>query len=234
MRRFLIFLIFLLLLLVVGDRVAAGFAARAVASELRSAAELPKPPGVDISGVPFLTQAAAGRYQRMDVRAERVPAGGLTFSELTATLTGVRVPLSDVLAGDVGEVPVEAIDARVLLAYDALSRRSGDRRLTVTSVGDRLRVTGSVRVAGRDVEATATSALSLEGEDLVVTAEGFEVGNAAADALLTRALRGRLDLRIAVGELPYGLMLRSVEVEPSGVALRASARDVVLMPPPAP
>lgn len=232
MRRLLIFLIFLLVLAAVGDRVAAGFAARTVASKLQSAAGLPERPDVDIAGVPFLTQAVAGRYQRVEVSADAVPAGELSFAELTATLTGVQVPLSDVRTGDIDEVPVGMVDARVLLAYDELSRRSGNRRLTVTSAGDRVRVTGSVQVLGRTVEATAISALTVEGEELVVTAESFEVGNDAADAAVTRALRGRLDLRIPAGDLPYDLMLRSVEVEPGGVVLRATARDVVLSAPP--
>jgi hypothetical protein len=232
MRRLLIFLIFLLVLVAVGDRVAAGFAARTVASKLQSAAGLPERPDVDIAGVPFLTQAVAGRYERVVVSADAVPAGELTVAELTATLSGVQVPLSDVLAGDVDQVPVDMVDARALLAYDELSRNSGNRRLTVTSAGERVRVTGSVQVLGRTVEATAISALTVEGEDLVVTAESFEVGNDAADDLLTRALRGRLDLRIPVGGLPYDLMLRSVGVEPGGVALRATARDVVLSAPP--
>lgn len=232
MRRLLTFLIFLLVLAAAGDRVAAGVASRLVASQLQSAAGLPERPDVDITGVPFLTQAVAGRYQRVEVRAEGVPAGQLTFAELTATLSGVRVPLSDVVAGEVSEVPVDTVDARVLLAYDVLSGRSGNRRLTVTSAGERLRVTGSVQVLGRTVEATAISALTVEGEELVVTAEAFEVGNDAADAVLTRALRGRFDLRVPVGGLPYDLMLRSVEVESGGVALRATARDVVLSAPP--
>ncbi|MBW3639591.1 MAG: DUF2993 domain-containing protein [Actinobacteria bacterium] len=232
MRRLLIFLIFLLVLAAVGDRVAAGFAARTVASKLQSAAGLPERPDVDIAGVPFLTQAVAGRYERVEVSADAVPAGELSFAELTATLTGVQVPLSDVRTGDVDEVPVDMVDAQILLAYDELSRRSGNRRLTVTSAGDRVRVTGSVQVLGRTVEATAISALTVEGEDLVVTAESFEVGNDAADAAVTRALRGRLDLRIPAGGLPYDLMLRGVEVEPGGVALRATARDVVLSAPP--
>ncbi len=232
MRRFLIFLIFLLLLGVVGDRVAAGVAARAVATQLQSAAGLAERPSVDIAGIPFLTQAVAGRYERLTVSAQGVPAGELTLRELTATLTGVRAPLPDVVDGSLEKVPVDRVDARVLVAYDVLSRRSGERRLTVAAAGERLRVSGSVRVLGRTVQASATSALTVEGEDLVVTAQSFEVGNAAADAALTRALRGRLDLRVPLTGLPYDLMLRSVEVEPRGVALRATARDVVLSAPP--
>ncbi|MGI8536829.1 MAG: LmeA family phospholipid-binding protein [Mycobacteriales bacterium] len=233
MRRLLSVLLVLLVLTAVADRVGALLAGRVVAGQLQSAAGLPERPDVDVRGVPFLTQALAGRYQRVEVRATGVPAGELTVTELTATLTSARVPLADVLSGAVEEVPVEVIEAQVLLAYDVLSRRSGDRQLTVSPAGDRVRVQGSVRVLGQTLAATAVSTVTVEGGALVVSAQEFEVGNEAADAALTRALRGRLDLRIPVSDLPYGLRLQSIAVQSDGVALSALARDVVLKAAPA-
>ncbi len=230
MGRLLPLALVLLVVLVVGDRLAAGFAARAVAAQLQSAAALAEPPEVAVGGVPFLTQAVRGRYDRLEVRAVRVPAGEVSFAELTATLSGVGVPLTDILSGTVDSVPVDVVDGRGLLSYDTLSRRSGDRDLTVTPVGNRLRVEGSVPVAGRRLAAAAVSSVTIEGNDLVVTAQSIEVGNSAADAVLSRALRGRLDLRVPIGRLPYGLQVTGVAVEPDGVAFRAGARDVVLTP----
>lgn len=233
MRRLLSVLLVLLVLTAVADRVGALLAGRVVAGQLQSAAGLPEQPDVDVRGVPFLTQALAGRYERVEVRATGVPAGELTVTELTATLTGARVPLEDVLSGAVEEVPVEVIEAQVLLSYDVLSRRSGDRQLTVSPDGDRVRVQGSVRVLGQTLAATAVSTVTVEGGALVVSAQEFEVGNEAADAALTRALRGRFDLRIPVSDLPYGLRLQSIAVQSDGVALSALARDVVLKAAPA-
>ena len=233
MRRLLSVLLVLLVLTAVADRVGALLAGRVVAGQLQSAAGLPEQPDVDVRGVPFLTQALAGRYERVEVRATGVPAGELTVTELTSTLTGAQVPLEDVLSGAVEEVPVEVIEAQVLLSYDVLSRRSGDRQLTVRPDGDRVRVQGSVRVLGQTLAATAVSTVTVEGGALVVSAQEFEVGNEAADAALTRALRGRLDLRIPVSDLPYGLRLQSIAVQSDGVALSALARDVVLKAAPA-
>ncbi len=231
MRRLLAFLLVLLVLVAVGDRLAAAFAADAIARQLQSAAALADPPEVSVGGVPFLTQAVRGRYDRLDVRAVRVPAGEVTFSELNATLSGVRVPLRDILADTVSAVPVDVVEGRGRLSYDALSRRSGDRALRVSPVGDRLRVEGVVSVAGRRLSAAAVSTLTLDGSDLVVTAQSIDVGNEAADAVLTRALRGRLDLRVPLGRLPYGLQVTGLAVEPDGVTFRALARDVVLSRP---
>ncbi len=221
-------LLSVVLLLVVADRGGAYLAGRAVAARLQDSAGLAARPTVTIDGFPFLTQAARGSYGQIQVRARDVPAGSTRLAELGATLRGVQLPLSDVVSGRVEQVPVERIDARVLLSYADLTRRSGDRALTVSQAGDRVRVRGSVRVLGRTLAASAVSAVTVEGDEVVVTAESFQVGNSVADAVVSRALRGRLDLRIAVGNLPYGLAVQDALVGADGVTVRAVSRDAVL------
>lgn len=221
-------LLLLVALLAVLDRGAAAYAERALATELQSSGGLVQRPQIDVGGFPFLTQAVRGRYDRIEVAATDVPAGERTLTRLDAVLTGVRVPLGDVVSGVVDEVPVDAVDARVVLSYAELSRVSGDRRLTVAAAGDRVRVTGEVEVLGRQVEASAVSTVALEGDVVVVTAQAFEVGSRVADAVLTRALRGRLDLRVPVRDLPYGLVLESITTGPDGVVVRTTASDTVL------
>lgn len=230
MKRLGIALVVLLALLLVGDRVAASLAESAVASEVQSSTPLTAEPEVDVTGFPFLTQALAGRYEQVEVRATDVPAGDLTLRRLDATLTGVQVPLSDVVSGSVGPVPVERVRARALVSYDELERRAGDRRLSLEPAGDRVRVTGSVQVLGQTLSATALSRLEVVDGDLVVTAESYEVGNQAVDDLLSRALGDRLDLRIPVTGLPYGLTVTGVDVRPEGVSVVASATGTVLAP----
>jgi hypothetical protein len=221
-------LVVLLGLLLVADRAGAAVASRAVAAQVQASAGLPAEPEVDIPGFPFLTQALAGRYERVEVEAVGVPTGELTLSRLDATLTGVRVPLSEVLSGSVADVPVERVQARALVGYDELVRLSGDRRLSLAPSGDRLRVTGSLEVLGQTLSATAVSRVEVVEGDLRVVAESYEVGDAAADDLVTRALGDRFDLRIPVTGLPYGLRLTDVQVDPSGLVVRATATDVVL------
>jgi hypothetical protein len=230
MRRLLVALVVVLGLLLVADRVGAAVAADAVASQVQASTRLASEPEVEIDGFPFLTQALAGRYGEVTVQARDVPAGELTLSRLDATLSGVQVPLSQALSGSVTRVPVAGVTARALVAYDELSRRSGDRRLTVAPAGDRVRVTGSAQVLGRTVTATAVSRIEVVDGALLVTAESYTVGDAAADDLLTRALGGRLDLRIPVTGLPYGLQLTAVDVRDDGVSVRAHAGATVLAP----
>lgn len=230
MKGFAVTLLVLLGLLLVADRASAALAARAIAEQVQSGTRVTTEPEVDVGGFPFLTQALAGRYEQVQVRVRDVPAGELRLSRLDATLTGVQVPLSEAVSGRVQRVPVERVRARALVPYAELARRSGDRRLTVEPAGERIRVTGSVQVLGRTLTATAVSRVEVVQGDLVVTAESYEVGSEAADDLLTRALGDRLDLRIPVAGLPYGLRVTGVDVQPGGVSVLASATDIVLSP----
>ena len=230
MKRFAVTVVVLLALLIVADRAAAALASRAIAAEVASATRLDAQPDVDVAGFPFLTQALSGRYRQVDVTATDVPAGELTIGRLVATLTGVEVPLSDALSGSVSDVPVQRVRARALVTYDELERQSEDRRLTLQPEGDRVRVTGTLRVLGQEVSASALSRVNIVDGAVVVTAESYEVGNAAADAALTRALGERLDLRIPVTGLPYDLQVSGVEVDPDGVVVLATANATVLTP----
>jgi hypothetical protein len=228
-RRLLVTAVVLAGLLVAADRVAAAVAANAVADQVVASADLASA-DVSIGGFPFLTQALGGRYDSVSVVATGVAAGEVTLDRLDATLTGVSVPLSDVLSGAVGEVPVASVRATALVGYAELARRSGDRRLTVAPDGDRLRVTGSVSVLGQTVSASALSSVRVEGGAVVVTAESYSVGDAAASAAISRALGGRFDLRIPVTGLPYGLQVSGVRVTAAGVEVTAAAGATVLVP----
>jgi len=228
-KRFLVALVVLLALALAADRAGATFAARAVAQQAQAEAGLAAEPEVSIGGFPFLTQALAGRYDEVTVRATDVTAGEVRVSGFEAVLTGVDVPLRDALSGSVTSVPVSGVSARALLAYDELTRRSGDRQLTVAPAGEgRVRVTGRVEVLGQTLSAVAVSRVEVDGGDLLVTAESYEVGNEIADAVLTRALGNRLDLRVPVEGLPYGLEVTGIEVEEGGVVVVAAAGATVL------
>lgn len=217
-------------LLVVGDRVAVTVAERAVGTQLMTAAELDTRPDVDISGFPFLTQAVSGRYAAVHVEAAGVPTDGVRVAALSADLEVLEVALSDALGGTVTEAPVERLTARALVSYADLSRQSGSRRLTVAREGAGVAVTGSVVVLGRRLTATAISTVRLDRGDIVVRAQQFRVGAEVADDALTAALGDRLDLRVKVGALPYGLELESLAAEADGIALAAAGGPTVLTP----
>ncbi|MDX6198251.1 MAG: hypothetical protein QOJ79_1402 [Actinomycetota bacterium] len=217
-----------LALAVAADRVALFFAQHAVALQLQVSGGLSSRPEVRVHGVPFLTQAIGGKYDEVEVTARNVTAGGGKLSRLDVTLRGVHISLSDAIAGDLGQVPVDGLRATVLLSYPDIAGQLRDRGLSVAAAGDKLRVTGSVQMLGRTITATAISSVSMSGSSVVVTAQRFEVGNALADRAVSAALGHRLDFVIRVGELPFGLQMTSLHVEPAGVVATAEAGRTVL------
>ena len=214
----------LLLLLLVADRVGKMLAEQAIAEDVMARSLLTEPPDVEIPGFPFLTQAIAGRYDTVLVSATDVDGGQLQLARLDATLTGVRLPLSEALDRPVMSVPVDRVTATAFVTYDELAQRvKGD--VTIEPAGERVRVFGTVEVLGFELSAAAVSRVEAQDGDIVVTAEEFDVGNRTVNRALNNALRGVFDFRVPVTGLPYGLTVSGVDVRPEGLEVRSVATD---------
>lgn len=213
-------------LLVLLDRGAALLAERAVADQAQRGGQLSQRPEVELRGFPFLTQALAGRYDDVRLRASG-PVAGQQVERLDLRLSGVHLPLRDAVSGSVDEVPVDRLAGTVLLSYPFLSEQAPDG-LTVSPAGDRLRVEGRTEVLGQTVSAAATSSVRLEGDRVLVRAEEFSTGSDTADDLLARVLGDRYDFSVPVAALPYGLRLTGLRVQPDGLSVDASGGPTVL------
>jgi hypothetical protein len=226
-KGLLVVALLLLGLLVVGDRVAVGFAEDKVATEIAAKGGLQGTPEVDITGFPFLTQAVGGRYDDVRISLTAAELGQPEGTRADIALRGVRVPLSAVLSGSVSEVPVDRIDGTATLSYALLSAQlEGDT--TVTREGHGLRITRTVELLGQTVPLTAAGTVTLDGNDLVVDVQQVAgAGVEVPDWLLSRAT-GLLDLRYTVPALPFGLKLTSVTPADDGVDLGLQATDTVL------
>jgi len=226
-KALLVVALLLLGLLVVGDRVAVGFAEDKVATEIAAKGGLQGTPEVDITGFPFLTQAIGGRYDDVRISLTAAELGQPEGTRADIALHGVRVPLSAVLSGSVSEVPVDRIDGTATLSYALLSAQlEGDT--TVTREGHGLRITRTVELLGQTVPLTAAGTVTLDGNDLVVDVQQVAgAGVEVPDWLLSRAT-GLLDLRYTVPALPFGLKLTSVTPADDGVELGLEATDTVL------
>lgn len=225
--KWLVGLLVVLALLVGADRVAEHVAAGVLADRLQT--ELGGRPTVEIDGFPFLTQAVGGSYQRLRVSAPVVRREGLSLRDFSATLTGVHVAFGDALGGSLSAVPVDRLDASALVAYEDLTQLAGPG-LRLAGDPNGVRVTGRVAALGRQVDVSAVSSVALAGDTLVVTAGQLTVGGVAVTGPLAAALRGRLDLRVPLPALPYGVRLASLVAGPQGITVSGSARSVVLRP----
>lgn len=227
MRRLLTAAVVLLVLLVAADRIGVVVASRVLASKLRTSAALDTDPSVRIRGFPFLTQALNGRYDRLDVETGALRRGGVRLSSLDVSLHGVRVPLSQALSGDVKAVPVEGLTASAVVTYADVARVGDLAGISVAPAGSQVMVTARLTVLGQSVTATASSSVRLSGRTIVITAQKVTVLG-QTNPLLNAALAGRLDLRVPIGVLPYGLGLTGVDVTAAGLVLAARSGPTVL------
>jgi len=227
-RRLLIALVVLAGLLVAADRIGVVVAQRALAAEIRTELALQQTPEVRIGGFPFLTQAARGRYEDVHVVLPDVDAGSLQDIRVDARLAGVRTPLADVLRRQVDEVQVDRITGDLTIGYEELARASGTSGLRIARQGDALRVSGSVEVLGRQVDASAVGRVDVENNELVITAEQAEVGGVQLPQAALDTAGRLLSFRVSPQGLPLSLRITGVRIGDGALDVSAVSEDAVL------
>lgn len=231
MKVLVVLVVIIAVLLGVGllaDRAVERWAEGYVADQLTQQAGLAGTPDVDVRGFPFLTQALEGRYDdvRISLTADELGQQGTTAA---VRLTGVHLPLSTVLSGDVQEVPVDRIEGTATLSYELLSDQLGGDS-TLGPEGDGLQVTKTVEILGYSLPLTATGTVTLDGDELVVDVENASGAGVDVPGFLVDRASDLLDLRYAVPALPFGLQLTRVTPAPDGVVVEVEATDTVLAP----
>jgi DUF2993 family protein len=213
--------------LVVADRVAVRVAEDRMAEEIASRGGLAGTPDVDITGVPFLTQAAAGTYRDIRVGLTADELGQPAGTRADVSLRGVHLPLSDVLSRSVQEIPVDRVDGTATLSYALLAEQLGGGT-TLAADGDRLRITGTIEVLGLDLPLTAVGTVRLDGQDVVIDVQSASAGGASVPDPVLRRAAEQLDLRYPIPALPFGLQVTGVRPGAEGVDVRVEATGTVL------
>jgi hypothetical protein len=230
MRRLLIVLVVLAAVLVVADRVGVVVAQDRLAGQIQQQLNLDRKPDVSIRGIPFLTQAIAGTYQDIRVQLPDVDAGDVRNVAVDARLQGAHVPLSTAISGTVDQIPVDRISGTLLVPYDELARASGISGLAIARDGDALRLSGSVQVLGRPIQAEAVGRIEVDDGRIVIKAEQAKVaGVPVPQAVLDQAAR-LLSFRVQPRNLPLNLRITAVRPADSGLLVDAVSDDVVLRP----
>jgi len=228
MRRVLVAAGILVVLLVILDRVAVVVAERAVAKQIRAELALKQTPSVSIHGFPFLQQAVTGRYSDVQVGIPDVDSGPLHDVRVDARLQQVRAPLDRMISGSLAEVPVRDIAGTLTVRYDDLAQASGIPGLRIARSGDDLRVSGQVQLPGGQVEASALGHISVEDNDLVVTADQAQVGGVELPPALLATAARLLSFRVSPKSLPLALRITGVQIGVDSLTVAAQAHDVVL------
>jgi hypothetical protein len=243
MRRLIVTLVVLVLLAVAVDRVAWFLAEREITQRIQSSGQVGGTPSVQVDGFPFLTQVAAGKYDRIAVSADRVavptgqsgPGGqvGLTIDEVSGEAEGIHISASDIARQRKVPVPVDRIHTEGYVSFASLNAAAKAR------LGDQLSVTmsrapsGKVAVNGRIT--TLFGPFDVNGEagarivggnlvlDLVPTSSSLP---AALQAQVTKLF----GISYPLPAMPFGLKAEKLVVEQDRITFSAGATDTVIDP----
>jgi hypothetical protein len=241
-RRVLVTLVVLLLvlvgLLVVADRVAAGFAERAIAEQVRQ--ETAKQnvqssaPQVAVGGFPFLTQVLAGRYESIsivlhDVRGA-VEGNAVSLPDLNVDARNVRASIDTLRSGQ-GDVVAETVDGTATITYDSVAKLINQPGLKLAEQGGKLAVTAPVEIFGQRLTVNGTANLSVNKGQVAIkfeqlNAEGLP--DAPAARALINAYARQISINVPLPKLPFQLDVRQVRALPAGLAVTAGAKNVPL------
>jgi hypothetical protein len=215
------------------DRLARAGAENLVAGELRRLTATEGPPGVALDGSPFLTQALAGRYERVAVSLDGLTSGPLRIERLDAELSGVRLPLSELVLRNPGAIAVERATARARLTYEDLERylqfTGRPYRVRPGPGPEEVRITGEVRVLDRVYDVTADGVLGADGGALTVTPTRLVTGT-DLDRPAELLLGQRFTFVVPLDPLPFGQRVTGIEAGPDGIEIRTETEDLVLRP----
>jgi len=134
--------IVIVILLVIGDRVALAVTENQFASQFQKQG-FPVKPSVSIDGFPFLTQLAAKDFNKVDISADNVPAGPVTITSLHATINGMHISSFSSSAS----AKVDKLNATAFISFGALAAAGGlgGTGITVTQDGpDKVKITAGV------------------------------------------------------------------------------------------
>lgn len=209
------------------DRSIATLAERAASAYL--AEPFGGPPTVRVHATPFLTQALRGRYRDVEVSGGGLRVGEMSGATLNARLSNVLLPPRELLGRRTQEVACEHVAGRLLLPYGELARVSRVPGLTLSFERGRLFAGAALPVPGISQLASVRghAGLLVDGSTVWLRVSELSVAGLSVTTLLLRQLMPRLNVAIALPNLPWGLHIDHLEPSEDGLIVRVSAAAVV-------
>jgi hypothetical protein len=215
-------LIFLVVLLVVADRVVARLAGDKAADALQQSQGLTSKPSVSFAGFPFLTQLAAGRFSEVTVTARGVDVG----RNASLHIATVTVHLHDVTASQsYHRFAAARADADATIAYADLSRTLG---AAVSEAGTgRVQVHGSVPIEGATYTGTLTAGVhASSARGLTFVDPRVRTAGETLSPQLSAVFAQLLAHSISLQGLPFHVRVTGVTVTSSGLVLHLAGRNL--------
>lgn len=236
----------LIVVLIAADRIGVVVAEHTVSSKAQTqlASEgvtVDGKPKVDIHGFPFLTQVAAGHYDRIDITVADPSTRGVRLDSLAVTARNVSANTKALIDGN-GRVEAGQVVGTGNLgwaAFNQLIDLSGVRqygidpaKITIGSTDSgHLRISAPASLHGQTFTIAASGAISVHKDVLHVAVSNVTASDTPLPQALQstlQAIAGQLTFDVRIPQLPYRLSLDSVKATPDGIAITASAENVVL------
>lgn len=208
-------LIVVLIVLVIGDRVANAVAENSIASKIQSSG-FPATPSVTIEGFPFLTQVIAHDIHRIDISASNVPAGPVNINSIKATATGVHPDSS------FNGATIDQINGTAFIAFSSLASAGNGGTgagISLSAHGpDQVKISAGIGPLS-DTEVAKVSLTGPSQISVQVLSDGSPLGS---------VLSSFGSFSFTVPKLPAGLQVKSVAVTPQGLQVSAAAQHTTL------
>ncbi|WP_067650966.1 LmeA family phospholipid-binding protein [Nocardia harenae] len=227
MRALVILIVVAAIGLIAGDRIAVVLAQNEIGRRIAAEYALDRDPAVDIGGFPFLTQAADGRYETIDIRADEWSDQEVTVRDLRLTLTDVTAPLADLVAGNTSTLVAAGATAEAVLPYDTVRRFADDGVRELSDSPDGLRVTGTFPVDGLPFPVPATIVFAMAPADDGIELTPISVQSAVGGPALPLSVVSRgLAFTIPLQDLPLGARITAIRAAADGLHVTAVAAGV--------
>ncbi|WP_395576700.1 DUF2993 domain-containing protein [Streptomyces sp. BK79] len=240
LRILLIVVVILGGLFVIADRVAVGFAEDEAADRLRSTENLASTPDVSIKGFPFLTQAAGGELDDVEVGIDDYEAATgngaekIRIAHLSAHMKGVE------FAGDFSSATAATATGTATVGYDELMKAAKSEPTDIApgvtgqvvglSDGGNGKIKVSLRATVLGVElpepVEVLSSITVKDNDVEVVADGLPA--IGGRQLAESRIRAITDFQQTIDELPGGIELDKVEAAKDGVEITVKGSNVRL------
>jgi hypothetical protein len=211
--------IVLLILLVIGDRVALAVAENDMANQFVSNG-FPVKPSVTIEGFPFLTQLIARDFRQVDISASNVPAGPLTLTSAKGTLTGMHINSSFKSA------TADHVSVTLFASFGALAAAGGlnGTGITIAPAGPNLlKITADLGGVLSDTEEAKITQTGPRQISIQVVNSGSPIGGILSSF-------GNYSFSLPKG-VPPSLRITGVSLNSQGLTITAAADHANLSQP---
>ncbi|MFC4562693.1 DUF2993 domain-containing protein [Nocardiopsis mangrovi] len=224
MRKFLVFLVFLLIMVAVADRGLHYAAQSEIATRVGQQYEMASEPEVTIGGFPFLTQAIGGEYSEIHIVTGAITVDDIQLERVDVTAQDVRAPLGDLLTEP--SVVAGSAEAKVMLPYSELQRRLPEG-IVIENEDGSPRMTGDFAEGGYSVPVSAELEVAISDDTITMSPTDIQIDESPFD--IAAVAQERLTLAFPVPQLPFGLQVTGIEALPNGVEVSAEGTEVPLV-----